>query len=207
MAHDIHDEHDGHGDGHHGGGHTHGPYEAELEITGLYGIVAEFHDPDDLLHAAEMARDAGYTKMDAYSPMPIHGLAEAVLHYDDRVPWSAFFGGLFGCLGGWLIEYWIAVIDYAWNVGGKPLLSWPMMIPVAYELTILNAAFSAAGAMIFLNGLPRPYHSIFNAKNFDRATYDRFFLCIEAIDPQFDERQTARFLLGTGADDVSEVAK
>jgi len=195
----LHDEH-GHGS------HAH-VYEAELELTGVYGMVAEFHDPDTLLHAAEMARDAGFTKMDAYSPMPIHGLAEAVLHEDDRVPWSAFFGGLCGGLGGWIAQYFVAVVDYAWNVGGKPLLSWPMMIPVTYEMTILNAAFAAAGSMILLNGLPRPYHSIFNAKNFDRATYDRFFLCIEAIDPRFDIEQTAQFLRSTGADDVSEVAK
>lgn len=195
----------------HGGGsghHSHAQaYEAEVEITGLYGIVAEYHDPDDLLHAALEARDAGYTKMDAYSPMPIHGLAEAVLHDDDRVPWSAFFGGLAGCIGGWMAQYFVAVVDYAWNVGGKPLLSWPQMIPVAYEMTILNAAFGAAGSMIFLNGLPRPYHSIFNAKNFDRASSDRFFLCIEARDPRFEGGDVLRFLRATGADDVSEVAK
>lgn len=200
--------HDDHGHDAPHGHHSHAQaYEAERELIGLHGIVAEYHDPDVLLHAALQARDAGYTKMDAYSPMPIHGLAEAVLHEDDRVPWSAFFGGLCGCIGGWTMQYFVAVVDYSWNVGGKPLLSWPMMIPVAYEMTILNAAFAAAGSMIFLNGLPRPYHSIFNAKNFERATYDRFFLCIEATDPQFETTDVARFLQSTGADDVSEVAR
>jgi hypothetical protein len=207
AAHNGHgaDAHDAHGDH---GGHHHGPYEAELELIGLHGIVAEYVEPEDLLHAAEAASAAGYKKMDAYSPMPIHGLAEAIGFFDDRVPWSAFFGGLCGCIGGWMIQYFVAVIDYPWNVGGKPLLSWPQMIPVAYELTIFNAAFSVAGAMIALNGLPRPYHSIFNAKNFERATSDRFFLCIESDDPQFDPVETARFLRTThGVTEVSEVAK
>lgn len=194
--------------GHDGGHHSHAQaYEAELELRGLHGIIAEYHDPDDLLHAAELAKEAGYKRMDAYSPMPIHGLAEAVHHYDDRVPWSAFFGGLAGCIGGWLAQYFVAVVDYPWNVGGRPLLSWPMMIPVAYEMTILNAGFATAGSMIFLNGLPRPYHPVFGAKNFDRATSDRFFLCIESHDPQFDAAEVTRFLRSTGADDVSEVAK
>lgn len=194
--------------GHDGGHHSHAQaYEAEQEITGLHGIIAEYHDPDDLLHAARLANEAGYTKMDAYTPMPIHGLAEELHHEDDRVPWSAFFGGLAGCLGGWMMQYYVSVVDYAWNVGGRPLLSWPMMIPVAYELTILNAGFAAAGSMLFLNGLPRPYHPVFGAKNFERATADRFFLCIEARDPQFETTDVARFLRSTGADDVSEVAK
>ena len=174
----------GHEPGHHmgeGGHHSHAQaYEAEMELTGLHGIIAEYHDPDDLLHAAALANDAGYKRMDAYSPMPIHGLAELLHHNDDRVPWSAFFGGLLGGLGGWMMQYYVSVVDYSWNVGGRPLLSWPMMIPVAYELTILNAGFATAGSMIFLNGLPRPYHPVFAAKNFERATADRFFLCIPA---------------------------
>lgn len=180
--------------GHGHGGHGHGgPVE-----NPIHGIVAEYADPDDLLEAAEAARAAGFRKMDAYSPMPIHGLAEAVGHYDDRVPWSGFFGGLCGFLGGCAIQYFVSVVDYPLNVGGKPLLSWPMFIPVAYELTILNAAFATFGSMIFLNGLPRPYHSIFNAKNFERATQDRFFLCVESEDPKFDLAETARFLSTTG---------
>ena len=202
------DKHEPDAVGHDGGHHSHAQaYEAEVELTGLYGVIAEFHDPDDLLHAATLANEAGYTKMDSYTPMPIHGLAELMHHEDDRVPWSAFFGGLFGCLGGWMGQYFVAVVDYAWNVGGKPLLSWPQMIPVAYEMTILNAGFAAAGSMLFLNGLPRPYHPVFGAPNFDRATIDRFFLCIEANDPQFEPADVARFLRSTGADRVSEVAK
>lgn len=187
-----------------GHGHGHGePLESPI-----HGIVAEYADPDDLLEAAHTARAAGYTKMDAYSPMPIHGLAEAIGFFDDRVPWSGFFGGLIGGMGGWLMQYFVAVVDYPWNVGGKPLLSWPQMIPVTYEMTILNAAFATFGAMIFLNGLPRPYHSIFNARNFDRATQDRFFLCVESEDPHFDLAETARLLSTTGGVlHVSEVER
>lgn len=176
-----------------------------VDTTPLHGIVAEYEDSEPLLAAANRAREAGYTRMDAYSPFPVHGLSDAIGFRDQRLPWMIFFGGVAGCLGGFGLQYYTAVIDYPWNVGGKPLISWPQMIPIAYECTILLAAFTATFGMLFLNGLPQPYHSIFNARNFERASQDRFFLCIEADDPKFDPVATAAFLRETGALDVSEV--
>lgn len=173
--------------------------------TPLHGIVAEFTDAEPLLAAAHRAREAGYTKMDAYSPFPIHGLSDAIGFRDIRLPWLIFLGGLGGAFGGFALQYYTSVIDYPWNVGGKPLLSWPQMIPIIFECTILLAALTAVGGMLALNGLPEPYHSIFNAKNFERASQDRFFLCIEATDPKFDTTETAAFLRSTGAVEVSEV--
>ncbi len=173
----------------------------------VFGIVGEFSDADALMHAARLAREAGYKRMDAYSPFPVHGLAEAIGFEDPKVPWLVFLGGLAGCAAGWSLQYFTAVLDYPWNVGGKPLLSWPQMIPIAFECTILLSALSAVGGMLALNGLPRPYQSIFNAKNFERASQDRFFLCIESADPKFDPEATAEFLRRAGAEDVSEVER
>ena len=185
-------------------GHGHGHEEVE---DPLYGLTAEFSDPDTLLAAANLAREAGYKKMDAFTPFPIHGLAEALNIGDYWLPKMVFLGGLGGAAGGWMLQYYTAVYDYAMNVGGKPLLSWPQMIPIAYECTILLAALTAVFGMLALNGLPRPYHSIFNARNFERASQDKFFLCIEASDKLFDRDATAEFLRRTGADVVAEVEK
>ena len=194
--------HSQHGDGGHGGGHGHGPV-----LNPVFGVIGEFSDPEVLLRAAEKARSAGYKRMDAYTPFPVHGLAEAIGFDDWRVPWAVFVGGLGGAAAGWLLQYFTAVVDYPWNVGGKPLLSWPMMIPITFECTILLSAFTAVGVMLALNGLPRPYQSIFNAKNFERASQDRFFLCIESEDPKFEPNDTAAFLLSVGAEEVSEVER
>jgi hypothetical protein len=171
----------------------------------IYGLIAEFSDPDQLIEAANIAREAGYRNMDAYSPFPIHGLAEAIGFEDGRMPWFAFFGGMTGLAVGFMLLYYVNVIDYPLNVGGRPLLSWPQFIPIMFECTVLATGLTVFIAQWALNGLPRPYHSIFNARNFERASQDKFFLCIEARDNQFDVIETARFLSGLGADHVSEV--
>ena len=160
----------------------------------LYGLMAEFDDPEVVLDAANKAREAGYKRMEAYTPFPVHGLHEAVGFRDNRVPWVIFFSGLAGAAAGYGLQYFVSVIDYPMNVGGRPLHSWPAFIPVTFETTVLFAAFGAVLGMLALNGLPQPYHPVFNAPDFDRASQDRFFLCIEATDPKFDARETEKFL-------------
>jgi len=172
----------------------------------VHGIVAEFDDPDVLVDAVKRTRAAGYRKFDAYSPFPIHGLAEAMEFNDVRIPWMAFFGGITGCLLGLGFQTFVAVVDYPWNVGGKPLFSWPQFIPITFEATVLCTGLCTFVSQFALNGMPRPYHPMFNARNFERATQDRFFLCIESRDPQFDPQSTASFLGELGSLDVSEVA-
>lgn len=170
-----------------------------------YGVVAEFADDASVLAAANKAREAGYTVMEAYSPLPVHGMEEAIGRKRSKLPWIVFLGGVAGCVGGFMMQVWMAHIDYPWNVGGRPTLSWPAFIPVTFELTILFSAFAAVFGMFGLNGLPRPHHPIFNTPNFDRSTLDHYFLCIEAKDPQFDEHETTRFLEETGPEAVHTI--
>lgn len=187
----------------HGHGHDHGPVE-----NPIFGMVAEFDSPDDLLAAVKRATAAGYSKTDAYAPFPIHGLAEALPNgTDDRLPWLAFFGGLTGCMLGFGLQYFINVIDYPMNVGGKPLNTWPQFLPVTFECTVLCTGLTTFISQWALNGLPRYHHPIFNAPNFERATQDRFFLCIETKDPKYEPNETAAFLNGLGALNVAEVAR
>lgn len=171
----------------------------------LHGIIAEYETPEELLRAVKRAREGGYTRMDAYSPFPIHGLAEAIGFEDHKVPWTTFFAGVIGAIAGFSLQYYISVVNYPLNVGGRPFLSWPSFIPVTFETTVLFAAFGAFIGMLVFNGLPQPYHPIFNAPRFERASQDRFFLCIEASDPLFDRANTRHFLEATGARMVSEV--
>jgi hypothetical protein len=171
----------------------------------LHGIIAEFETAEQLLEAAHRARQAGYTQMDAYSPFPVHGLVEAIGFEDHKVPWTVFWAGVVGAIAGFSMQYYISVVDYPLNVGGRPLLSWPAFIPVTFETTVLFAAFGAFIGMLAFNGLPRPHHPIFNAPRFERASQDRFFLCIEATDPLFDRAKTRHFLESLGARMVSEV--
>lgn len=171
----------------------------------LYGIIAEFESAEELLHAAKRAREAGYTQMDAYSPFPVHGLSEAIGFEDHKVPWTVFLAGVAGAIAGFSLQYYISVVDYPLNVGGRPFLSWPSFIPVTFETTVLFAAFGAFIGMLAFNGLPQPYHPVFNAPRFERASQDRFFLCIEAKDPLFDRTKTRQFLENLGARLVSEV--
>jgi hypothetical protein len=169
-------------------------------------MVAEFDTPEALIAAAERAREAGYKRMDAYSPFPVHGVSEAIGFRDVKVPWIVFAGGLVGAFTGYTLQWYTSVIDYPMNVGGKPLNSIPAFIPITFELTILFAAFGAVFGMLALNGLPKPYHSIFNTPGFERASQDRFFLAIEARDPGYEPEETRRFLESVGPLRVSEVA-
>src|SRR6266566_9981058 len=173
--------------------------------SSLYGVLAEFDTPDELLAATQRAREAGYRQMDAYTPFPIEGLAEALGFHRTRLPLIVLLGGIVGGVGGYLMQYWIAAIDYPLHIGGRPLHSWPAFIPVTFELTILVAALAAVLGMLALNGLPMPYHPLFNMPRFALATHDRFFLCIEARDPKFDRAETRRFLESVAACEVFEV--
>jgi hypothetical protein len=170
-----------------------------------YGVVAEFDTPEQLVSAARKVREAGYKQLDAYTPFPIHGLVDVVGFKDEKVPWIVFISGLLGATAGYLLQYYTSVVDYPMNVGGKPLNSLPMFFPVTYECTILFAVFGAFFGMLALNKLPQPYHGVFNTPNFDRASQDKFFLAVEAIDPQFDEVETKRLLEDTDANSVSLV--
>ena len=173
----------------------------------IYGLMAEFADPAKLLVAAREAHAAGYRRMDAFTPLPIDGLADAIGFHRTRLPLLVLLGGLAGAVGGFLMQYWIAAIDYPVNVGGRPFNSWPSFIPVTFELAILSAACVALLAMLGLNGLPMPHHPVFNVPRFALATRDRFFLCIEARDPQFDPDATRQFLERLQAAEVSEVPR
>ncbi len=175
-------------------------------VPSLYGLMAEFDSPDDLLAAAQRAHAEGYRRMDAYSPFPIEGLTEAIGFHHTWLPLLVLIAGIVGAIVGFASQYWVTVIDYPLNVGGRPLNSWPAYIPITFEVTILFAALTAVIAMITLNGLPMPYHPVFNVAAFARASRDRFFLCIEAADPRFDREGTWRFLEGLNAREVSEVA-
>lgn len=173
----------------------------------LYGLIAEFDNPDDLVAAARQAYSAGYRKMDAYSPLPVHGLAEAIGFNRRELPLLVLLGGLAGAIGGFGLMYWISVVDYPLNIGGRPLNSWPAYIPITFETTVLFAAFAAVFGMLALNGLPMPHHPIFNAPRFAMATHSSFFLCIEAEDPKFHATETREFLAGLHSREVTEVER
>lgn len=160
----------------------------------VYGLIAEFDSPSALLASARKAYAAGYRKMDAYSPFPIHGLAEALGMKGTHLGYLVFLGGLFGGLAGFGMQYFASVIHYPMNVGGRPLNSWPSFIPVTFELTVLGAALTAVFGMLALNGLPMPYHPVFNVERFAFASRDHFYLCLESKDPLFRASETKSFL-------------
>jgi hypothetical protein len=170
-----------------------------------HGLMAEFDSPEALLAAARRAYERGYRKMDAYSPFPIEGLDLAIGFRSSRLPALVFSGGLLGAVGGYAMQYWISVIDYPTKIGGRPYHSWPSFIPVTFECCVLGAALVAVLGMFALNGLPQPYHPVFNAERFQFASRDRFFLCIEARDPMYDRDKTAKDMNGWDARDVVEV--
>ena len=171
-----------------------------------FGLMAEFDSPTALVDAATKARLAGYRKLDAYSPIPIEELNDAVGLKRTRLPLLVLIGGICGGLGGYSLEYWASAIAYPMNVGGRPFHSWPQFIPVTFETTVLGAALTAFVGMWALNGLPQPYHPVFNVPAFERASRDRFFIVIESADPRFDREQTQKFLQDLHPVGVSDVA-
>ena len=177
----------------------------EVPMDPVYGMMAEFDNPDDLLSATQRAYSAGYRKMDAYSPYPIEELADALGFHKTRVPLIVLVGAILGGMSGYLLQYWISAVSYPINIGGRPFNSWPAFIIVTFEMTILFGGISAVVGMLALNGLPMPYHPVFNNPRFTSASRDRFFLCIEAADPKFDRVSTGTFLMGLKAMDVTEV--
>jgi Protein of unknown function (DUF3341) len=171
----------------------------------IYGLMAEFDSPEALLEASRRAFAEGFRRMDAYSPFPVDGLAEAIGFPRTRVPLIVLIGGIVGCIGGFWLQYWVSVIDYPINIGGRPLNSWPSFIPVTFELTILLAALAAFFGVLGLNRLPMPYHPVFNVERFELASRNRFFLCIEAADKKFELERTRRFLDEIGSLGTYEV--
>jgi Protein of unknown function (DUF3341) len=171
----------------------------------IYGILAEYEDPNALIAAIRAAREAGYHDLDAYTPYPIEEVSEALDLHHNRLPLIVLIGGICGFLGGIGLQVWTSAVNYPINVGGRPFVSIPSFLPVTFECTVLVAALSAVLGMLALNGLPMPYHPVFNVPRFKLSSRDRFFLCIEATDPLFDRDTTRRLLERTVPRQVSEV--
>jgi Alternative complex III, ActD subunit len=170
-----------------------------------YGLMAEFATQDGLLEAARSAYQAGYRRLDAFSPSPVEGLADAIGFQHTRIAALTLIGGICGGLGAFALQYYINVINFPLNIGGRPHNSWPSFIPVTFELTVLGAALATVLGLLALNGLPKPYHPVFNVPSFQRATSDRFFLCILAEDPKYDDLETREFLAGLKSSGVYDI--
>jgi hypothetical protein len=173
-------------------------------MNNSYGLLAEFSRPEELMHAAEEAYAAGFRKMDGYAPFPVEGLPEA-LGKKNRLPLFVLIGGIIGGIGAYFMEWYANAISYPINIGGRPIHSWPAFIPITFELTVLCAGLTAFFASFALNGLPRPHHPLFGIPEFDRASQDRFFLCIEAKDPKFHAKDTRVFLENLDPLSIKEV--
>ena len=173
--------------------------------TPIYGLMAEFENPSALAAAARQVREKGYRKVEAYSPFAIEEVNEALGLHHNRLPLIVLCGGILGGLTGYLMQYYVAVIDFPINVGGRPLHSWPSFIIITFELTILFAAVATVLGLLGLCGLPMPYHPVFNVARFALASKDRFFLCIKARDRKFDLAATKAFLEGLRAHGVFEI--
>ena len=171
-----------------------------------FALMAEFHSSQELLRAIEKSKAQGYKELEAYTPYPIEAVWEALGHHKSRLPLIVLIGGILGCLAGFFLQYWASVINYPLNVGGRPLNSWVSFIPVTFETTVLFAALAAVLGMFMLNGLPQPYHPVFNVERFALASRDRYFLAIGAWDPKYDRQATEAFLRTLGPYEVSEVA-
>ncbi len=168
-------------------------------------MIAEFDDPNAAVAAARRTYEEGYRRINAYSPYPIEELSEAIGYHRNYVPLMVLICGLLGGLGGFALQSWASAIEYPINVGGRPLISIPAFIPITFECTILLASIGAFIGMLIMNGLPRPYHPVFNVPTFSRASQDRFFVCVKADDPKFSEGKTRDFFLSLGAKEVSNV--
>ena len=171
----------------------------------VYGLMAEFDNVNDAIVAARRTYAAGYRKMDAYSPFPVEELAEAIGFHKNGVALVCLIGGLLGCTAAFTLQWWMNTISYPINIGGRPLNSWPSFIIVTFEMTILFSGLSAVFGMLTLNGLPMPYHPVFNVPRFAFATKDRFFLIVFASDPKYSPAETRRFLESLGGRAISEV--
>lgn len=178
---------------------------SEYAVRPIYGLLAEFAGEEALLEAVRQTRGAGYSRVEAYSPFPVEGMAEALGVRGRRLPWIVLGGGIVGGGAGLFMQWYSSVVDYPLNIGGRPYASWPSFVPVAFEMTILFAGIAAVLGMFALNSLPEPYHPVFNVPEFAGASRDRFFLSIESADPQFDLERTRDFLQGLGARQVFEV--
>jgi hypothetical protein len=187
------------------GGRKQCAQKAKIMDKKIYGVMAEFDTATDLVDAARKVRDAGFTKTDAFSPFPLHEIDEALGIRRSILPFLVFGGGILGLLTGIGLQYYTHVIDYPLIVGGRPHFSLPAFIPPAYELTILLAAFTAVFGMLFLNGLPMPYHPVFNVPRFALASRDKFFLLIERKDPKFDYEETKSFMQNLNPQEVFDV--
>ena len=171
----------------------------------VYGLLAEFDSPQDLLSAVRRTREEGYREVDAYTPFPIEEISEALGHHGSPLPWIVLIGGILGATGGFTLQYWTMAIDYPLNIGGRPLNSWPSFIPITFETTILLSALFTVLGMFALNKLPMPYHPVFNVPRFALASRDRYFLSVQATDPKFDLEATRTFLKSLNASEVFEV--
>jgi hypothetical protein len=171
----------------------------------IYGMMAEFDTPAALVEAAKRTYQAGYKRIDAYTPFPVEGLAEEIGFHRDEVPLVVLIGGMVGGLTGYLMQYWMSAVAYPLNIGGKPYHSWPAFIVITFEMTILFAGISAVFGMLALNGLPMPYHPVFNVPRFTRASRDRFFLVVFSSDVKYDPAATRQFLESLDPRSVSEV--
>lgn len=177
------------------------------EPSDAYGLLAEFDSAEALLEATRRAHAAGYSAMDAYSPFPVEGLAEALDAERTSIPLITLSGGIIGAIVGYGLQYFVHVIALPINVGGRPLNSWQAFVPVTFEMSVLFAALFTLAALVIVNRLPEPYHPIFNVEAFARASRDRFFLCIETRDPHFQHDVTREWLLSAGAREVTDVPR
>jgi hypothetical protein len=173
----------------------------------LYGLMAEFETAGELVDAARRTKEAGFKKFDAYTPFPIHELDDAMDLHDNRVALFTLIGGLIGAASGFGLCSWVEAVALPLNIGGRPFISAPMFIPITFEMTVLFGGLTAAISMIMMNGLPSPYHPVFNVERFADASRSKFFLCIESEDPKFDRIATAGFLESLGPEEIAEVAR